>query len=89
MGLVPLQVPRDRAGTFEPLLIPKRVGWIAGGLGDMVISLYASGLTCADIADELTIPSSCSRRKPGKSSIISIHPRIEFLDKSSSCHYPP
>jgi putative transposase len=38
VGPVPLAVPRDRAGTFEPLLIPGRV---AGGLDDMIISLYA------------------------------------------------
>src|ERR1700693_6067449 len=36
---VPLQVPRARAGTFEPLLVPKRAGRVAGGLDDMVISL--------------------------------------------------
>jgi len=41
VGPVPLQVPRDRAGTFEPLLVPKRAGRVAGGLDDMVISLYA------------------------------------------------
>ena len=38
---MPLAVPRDRAGTFEPLLIPKRSGRVAGGLDDMIISLYA------------------------------------------------
>jgi putative transposase len=41
VGPVPLQVPRDRAGTFEPVLVPKRAGRVAGGLDDMVISLYA------------------------------------------------
>src|SRR5579862_5654759 len=41
VGPVPLAVPRDRAGTFEPLLVPKRAGRVAGGLDDMVISLYA------------------------------------------------
>jgi transposase-like protein len=53
VGPVPLQVPRDRAGTFEPLLIPKRAGRVAGGLDDMVISLYAHGLTCSDIVHHL------------------------------------
>ena len=53
VGPVPLQVPRDRAGTFEPLLIPKRSGRIAGGLDDMVISLYAHGMTCSDIVHHL------------------------------------
>jgi len=41
VGPVGLAVPRDRAGTFEPVLVPKRSGRIAGGLDDMVISLYA------------------------------------------------
>ena len=41
VGPVGLAVPRDRAGTFEPVLIPKRSGRVAGGLDDMIISLYA------------------------------------------------
>ena len=53
IGPVPLQVPRDRAGTFEPLLVPKRAGRIAGGLDDMVISLYAHGLSVRDILHHL------------------------------------
>ncbi len=44
VGPVPLQVPWDRAGTFEPVLIPKRAGRVAGGLDDMIISLYAHGI---------------------------------------------
>src|SRR5580693_178513 len=44
VGPVPLQVPRDRAGSFEPVLVPKRAGRVAGGLDDMVISLYAHGM---------------------------------------------
>jgi putative transposase len=50
---VPLAVPRDRAGTFEPLLVPKRTGRIAGGLDDMVISLYAHGMSVRDILHHL------------------------------------
>jgi putative transposase len=53
VGPVPLQVPRDRAGTFEPLLVPKRAGRIAGGLDDMVISLYAHGMSVRDIMHHL------------------------------------
>lgn len=41
VGPVRVSVPRDRAGTFEPVLVPKRAGRIAGGLDDMIISLYA------------------------------------------------
>jgi transposase-like protein len=53
VGPVPLQVPRDRAGTFEPLLVPKRAGRVAGGLDDMVISLYAHGMSVRDILHHL------------------------------------
>ena len=53
VGPVPLQVPRDRAGTFEPLLVPKRAGRVAGGLDDMVISLYAHGMSVRDIIHHL------------------------------------
>ena len=53
VGPVPLQVPRDRTGTFEPLLVPKRSGRIAGGLDDMVISLYAHGMSVRDILHHL------------------------------------
>jgi putative transposase len=53
VGPVPLAVPRDRAGTFEPVLVPKRAGRIAGGLDDMVISLYAHGMSVRDILHHL------------------------------------
>jgi putative transposase len=53
VGPVPLQVPRDRAGTFEPLLVPKRSGRVAGGLDDMIISLYAHGMSVRDILHHL------------------------------------
>jgi putative transposase len=53
VGPVGVQVPRDRNGSFEPLLIPKRSGRIAGGLDDMVISLYAHGMSVRDIVHHL------------------------------------
>ena len=43
-----LAVPRDRAGTFEPGLVPKGARR-AGGLDEMIISLYAGGMTVRDI----------------------------------------
>jgi putative transposase len=52
-GPVGLAVPRDRAGSFEPLLIPKRSGRISGGLDDMIISLYAHGMSVRDILHHL------------------------------------
>jgi putative transposase len=53
VGPVRLDVPRDRAGTFTPVLVPKRSGRIAGGLDDMIISLYAHGMTVRDILHHL------------------------------------
>jgi len=53
VGPVPVQVPRDRKGTFEPVLLPKRSGRVAGGLDDMVISLYAHGMSVRDIVHHL------------------------------------
>ena len=53
VGPVGLAVPRDRAGTFEPLLVPKRSGRVAGGLDDMIISLYAHGMSVRDILHHL------------------------------------
>jgi putative transposase len=52
IGPVRLDVPRDRAGSFEPQLVPKGVRR-AGGLDDMIISLYAGGMTVRDIQHHL------------------------------------
>jgi putative transposase len=53
IGPVGLDVPRDRAGSFDPVLIPKRSGRISGGLDDMIISLYAHGMSVRDILHHL------------------------------------
>ena len=47
-GPVPLDVPRDRDGSFTPTLVPKGTRRI-GELDDMIISLYAGGMTLRDI----------------------------------------
>ena len=46
VGEVDLRVPRDRAGTFEPVTVPKHQRRLEGLSGN-VISLYAKGLTTA------------------------------------------
>lgn len=51
-GDVDLAVPRDRDGSFSPRLVPKGVRRL-GGLDEMIISLYAGGMTVRDIADHL------------------------------------
>lgn len=47
-GPVGLDVPRDRDGSFTPRLVPKGQRRI-GGLDEMIISLYAGGMTLRDI----------------------------------------
>lgn len=48
MGEVALDIPRDRNSTFEPVLIPKRSRTVEG-IEDVVISLYARGMSVRDI----------------------------------------
>jgi putative transposase len=47
-GAVALEVPRDRAGTFEPVLIPKHERRFTG-FDDKILALYARGLTVREI----------------------------------------
>jgi putative transposase len=51
-GDVQLAIPRDRDGTFTPRLVPKGARRL-GGLDDMIISLYAGGMTIRDIQHHL------------------------------------
>ena len=52
VGPVEVSVPRDRAGTFTPMLVPKNSRRL-GGLSDVIISLYAGGMTVRDISHHL------------------------------------
>jgi putative transposase len=52
IGPLGLEVPRDRNSTFQPQLIPKGERRL-GGLDDMIISLYAGGMTVRDIGHHL------------------------------------
>jgi transposase-like protein len=52
VGEVRLSVPRDRAGTFAPAVVPKHSRRLAG-FDDAVLSLYAKGMTTGDIANHL------------------------------------
>jgi len=51
-GELDLSIPRDRAGTFEPQLVPKGVTRLEG-FDDKIISLYARGLTVREIQGHL------------------------------------
>ena len=51
-GKLPLEVPRDRNGTFEPQIIPKHQTRFTG-FDDNIISLYSRGLTTREIQQHL------------------------------------
>ena len=48
-GEVEIEVPRDRDGSFEPQLVRKRQRRLSS-IDEIVLSLYAKGLTTGDIA---------------------------------------
>ena len=48
-GQVPVEVPRDRHGTFEPQIVKKRQRRLTG-VDEIVLSLYAKGLTTGEIS---------------------------------------
>ena len=48
-GPVELDVPRDRAATFEPQIVKKRQRRLSG-VDEVVLSLYAKGLTTGEIS---------------------------------------
>jgi putative transposase len=51
-GDLPIVVPRDRHGTFEPQLVPKhQTRWT--GFDEKILSLYARGMTVREIQSHL------------------------------------
>lgn len=53
VGDVDLDTPRDRDSSFEPRLVPKNERRLAGGLDEMIVSLFAGGMTVRDIGHHL------------------------------------
>lgn len=47
-----IKVPRDRDGSFEPVLVPKRHN-IIEGLEDVITSFYAKGMSVSDIEEQV------------------------------------
>jgi putative transposase len=48
-GQVTIEVPRDRDGTFQPVIVKKRQRRL-NGVDEIVLSLYANGLTTGEIS---------------------------------------
>ena len=51
-GAIPLAIPRDRAGTFEPRLVPKNARRLPR-FDQNVLSLYARGMSVREIREHL------------------------------------
>lgn len=52
IGEVPVTVPRDRNGSFEPRMVPKHARRLAG-FNEQILSLYARGMSVRDIRSHL------------------------------------
>lgn len=52
VGPVRIQVPRDRAGSFTPKIVPKHARRL-DGFNEAILSLYAKGLTTGEISAHL------------------------------------
>ncbi len=48
-GAIPVRVPRDRNGTFDPVVVPKHARRLAG-FDDIVLGLIGRGLSTRDVA---------------------------------------
>lgn len=52
VGEVPIEVPRDREGTFGPVIVPKRKRDVSD-IQNKVLSMYAKGMSQRGIADTI------------------------------------
>lgn len=53
MGSFELDVPRDRAGTFEPQIVKKNQTYMSDQIEQKILSLYALGNSYAQICDHI------------------------------------
>lgn len=52
LGESHINVPRDREASFNPMIVPKRQN-IVDGVENVIVSLYAKGMTVSDIEEQL------------------------------------
>ncbi len=89
-GSIEVSTPRDRNGSFEPELLPKRQTTLGEGLDHKIISLYALGMSYTDICDHL---SEMYQLSVSPSSITAITDKIvpeieEWQTRSLESVYP-
>ncbi len=52
LGETEINVPRDRDGSFNPMIVPKRENML-DGLENIIISFYAKGMSNSDIEEQI------------------------------------
>lgn len=52
-GKIDLEVPRDVKGLFEPVIVKKHERTITSELEDLIVSLFASGMSSRDIESQM------------------------------------
>ena len=52
LGEAKIHVPRDRDASFNPMIVPKR-GNMVDGIENVIISLYAKGMSNSDIEEQI------------------------------------
>src|SRR5690606_23588655 len=52
-GEANIKVPRDREGSFNPMIVPKR-GNMVDGIENVIVSLYAKGVSNSDIEEQIS-----------------------------------
>lgn len=53
MGEMTIDVPRDRDGSFEPQIVPKRTKDTPSDIDKKVLSMYAEGMSQRDISNTI------------------------------------
>ena len=89
VGELDLDIPRDRGGRFIPRLVPKGSRRL-GGLDDMIISLYAGGMTIRDIQQHLvsTIGTDLSHETISKITDGVLEEVLEWQQRPLEALYP-
>ena len=67
-GQVEIEVPRDREGSFSPQIVKKRQRRLTG-VDEIVLSLYAKGLTTGEIAAHFDQIYGASIKRPSRGSL--------------------
>ena len=52
-GDMPIQVPRDRKGEFDPVILKRNQTSISQDVEEKIISMYAKGMSSTDIGDHI------------------------------------